>query len=284
MPKVRLGQYVLGIEGLALLRQWLVRDSSEVRERLDELVRLVEARDEGLAALELDVPVLDSTPGYAQWAPTYDETPNPLVRVEEPVVRSLIDPIPPGTALDAGCGTGRHSAYLASRGFSVLGTDSSPEMLERARSNCPSGEFRVGDLHSLPFDSERAELVVCALTLTHCEELSGPVRELTRVMAPGGHLLVSDLHPFSAAFGGQAIFQREDGSYGVVQGRLHPHGEYVDAFLRAGLEVQACHEPTWGEEEVRILGGPLFDLAPDGFRAALLGLPGAVVWRLRKPD
>jgi trans-aconitate methyltransferase len=65
-------------------------------------------------------------------------------------VREILDGLPRGVALDAACGTGRHSAYLQSLGHTVIGVDSSPAMLERACAKLPDGEFHEAELHDLP--------------------------------------------------------------------------------------------------------------------------------------
>ena len=53
--------------------------------------------------------------------------------MEEPVVRQILAAFPAGRALDAACGTGRHADFLARRGHQVIGVDSSPDMLTKAR-------------------------------------------------------------------------------------------------------------------------------------------------------
>ncbi len=88
--------------------------------------------------------------GYRRWAATYDEPRNGLFDADEPVMHEIIDALPPGDALDAACGTGRYAGYLAGRGHRVVGVDSSPDMLEQARSRVPSGAFLLGDLNRLP--------------------------------------------------------------------------------------------------------------------------------------
>lgn len=50
------------------------------------------------------------------------------------------------TLVDVGCGSGRHTAFLAERGFHILGIDTSAEMLEVARRRAPQLEFELGDL------------------------------------------------------------------------------------------------------------------------------------------
>jgi trans-aconitate methyltransferase len=72
--------------------------------------------------------------GYRIWSATYDQPGNGIFAYEEPLVHEIIDPLAPGAAVDAAaCDTGRHAEYLTARGHQVIGADSSPEMLTRAR-------------------------------------------------------------------------------------------------------------------------------------------------------
>lgn len=89
----------------------------------------------------------DIPAAYRGWSATYDEPRNSLFDCDEPVMHEVLDLLPVGTVLDAACGTGRWSAHLAARGYRVLGVDSSPEMLDRARARVPDGVFLPGDLH-----------------------------------------------------------------------------------------------------------------------------------------
>src|SRR5215469_17041472 len=72
---------------------------------------------------QLDIPNMDVESGYGLWADTCDDFHNPLIAVEGPIIRQLIDSIPPGRALDAACGTGRYARYLSERGHAVSGVD-----------------------------------------------------------------------------------------------------------------------------------------------------------------
>ena len=123
---------------------------------------------------------------------SYDEQPNQLLEIEQPIVREILDGLPIGVALDAACGTGRHAAYLASLGHAVIGVDSSPGMLARAREKVPQGEFHEAELHQLPLEDDSVDLVVCAIALVHLADIEGPFREFARVLRPGGHLVVSN--------------------------------------------------------------------------------------------
>ncbi len=132
MGRARLGEYLFGIQGLALIRTWMTSDARASAKRVDEIGKVYAEVNEGLPSVVLDLPELEVRPGYGAWASTYDYLPNPLIQLEEPSVRALIDRSPPGRALDAACGTGRHTEYLRSRGHTVIGVDAMPAMLEKS--------------------------------------------------------------------------------------------------------------------------------------------------------
>jgi SAM-dependent methyltransferase len=280
MARVRPLHYLLGAEGVALLRSWRAGDAAAGVRRTTELTDLLARGD--LLATELDLPELDAATGYAGWAPTYDDLPNPLILVEEPAVRALVDEAPPGRALDAACGTGRHAAYLRRCGHEVVAVDASPAMLDKARARLPEADCRLGDLTSLPLASASVDLAVCALALSHLPDLIPPLAELARVVRPGGRVIVSDFHPLNVYLGGAALFPRSDAGFAVVRSYEHDCGDYVSAARAAHLEIEHCLEPKWTPAHAELMAGPLFALAPDAFRTAFVGLPGAIIWSLRR--
>ena len=79
-----------------------------------------------------------------------------------------------------------------------------------------SPTFRDGDLSALPLEPASVDLVVCALALEHVADLGRAIAELSRVLRPGGHMVLSGLHPAAAALGGAAYFQDAAGGAGVV--------------------------------------------------------------------
>jgi len=182
--------------------------------------------------------------GYAAWAETYDQPGNTTKALEEPVVSELTDHLPIGTVLDAGCGTGRHAARLLAAGHEVIGVDSSPEMLAVARAKLPGADLREGALEALPLDDASVTGCVCALALSHLPRLAPAVRELGRVLTPGGRLIVSNPHPFATAvLGRRATYVDRDGMRWTIPEYAHMPSDYVEAFTAAGLTIRRCVEP-----------------------------------------
>lgn len=203
---VRLGEFVLGVEGLAILRNLLVGDPERIRARVDEILRMTSVLDEPPLSLGMEVRDSELRAGYALWSRTYDSVSNPLIAVEEPVVRSLLREAPPGgAALDAAAGTGRHAIWLRERGHRVVALDLTVEMLRQARAKDEALPVAAADLVRLPLRDACIDLAVCSLALSHCEDLAKPVAELARVVRPGGHIVVSDIHPLALLLGGHAL-------------------------------------------------------------------------------
>jgi SAM-dependent methyltransferase len=274
---LRLGEFLVGVEGIALMRH-LFEEDAVVSRRIEEIRHIVSGGDE-VYELGVDVPTVDSRRGYERWSQTYDSPGNPLIEVEQAVVWSILETIEPGAALDAACGSGRHAARLVDLDHRVVGVDSSPEMLEIAKASLPQSVFHEGDLASLPLESATFDLVVCALALEHVQDLRAAVEELTRVLRPGGRMVLSDLHPAAVALGGVAYFQDAKGGAGVVRGFGHLHGDFLSAFRDVGLVVRQCLEPRFGPSEAA-MQGPASQFIPDAAAAAYIGLPGALIWDL----
>ena len=274
---LRLGEFLLGVEGMALMRHLFDTDAA-AEARIEEIRRIVSG-DDGVYQLGVDVPVVDTLGGYPRWSQTYDNPGNPLVQLEQPVVWSILEAISPGVALDAACGTGRHARHLVELGHGVVGVDASPEMLARARESLPEAVLREGDLNSLPLESASVDVVVSALGVEHVEDLDQAIRELSRVLRTGGRMVLSDLHPAAVALGGVAYFQDAGGGAGVVRGYGHLHGDYLRAFKQAGLVIRQVLEPRLGPSEAA-LQGPASSFIPDAAEAAYVGVPGALIWDL----
>ena len=98
-----------------------------------------------------------------------------------------------GEVLEVAVGTGRNLAYYPSEAR-VAGVDLSPEMLERARRRAAAlgrpADLRVGDAERLDFEDRSFDTVVFTLALCSIPDDRAAVREATRVLRPGGRLVV----------------------------------------------------------------------------------------------
>jgi SAM-dependent methyltransferase len=97
--------------------------------------------------------------------------------------------------LDAGCGNGRYSRFLlkhADLDARITAFDLSPKMLHRARRRLSSDRvtFAIADLTRLPYADGRFDAAVCGWVLEHLPDPRLGLRELARVLRPGGRLLL----------------------------------------------------------------------------------------------
>jgi ubiquinone/menaquinone biosynthesis C-methylase UbiE len=181
---------------------------------------------------------------YDAWSDTYDESPNPLIAIEEIVVRSLLRTIEFNRVLDAATGTGRYAIYLAEHGKQVSAMDDNEKMLVVAKRKSLarrlSIDFRLENISKLSFEDSSFDLAICALAFSHVKELDLPCRELFRVLKRGGHLIVSDLHPQIQATMGPEHKELIEGEERFFP-TYHPHvDDYLTAVKQAGAELIAA--------------------------------------------
>lgn len=109
--------------------------------------------------------------------------------------RTFVDLRGDERALDAGTGTGALALALAPLVREVIGVDRSPELLAEARrqsQGVANVSFVEGDITKLAFDDGAFDLACCARTLHHVPRPERVFAELTRVLRPGGRLVVID--------------------------------------------------------------------------------------------
>jgi SAM-dependent methyltransferase len=98
-----------------------------------------------------------------------------------------------GPACDMGCGPGHVARYLHEQGVRISGVDLSAELVARARNLTPAVEFRQGDMMALDVPDGTWAGVVAFYSIIHIPraDLVRALRELRRVLRPGGSLLLS---------------------------------------------------------------------------------------------
>ena len=118
----------------------------------------------------------------------------------EQAITALLEPHAGLGVLDVGTGTGADAlqvAELVAPGGHVVGIDHSPDMIDEARQRASSSElpieFRRGDAHALDFADASFDRCRCDRVLSHVSDPQTAVREMARVVRPGGLVVASDL-------------------------------------------------------------------------------------------
>lgn len=211
---------------------------------------------------------LDTEAGYDRWAEVYDKDGNPLMTLEEPLLRAWLDGARGRRVADVGSGTGRYATWLAQRGAVVDAYDFSEQMAAKALAK-PGADLVNWVRHDLtlplPVDEATYDTIVFALVAEHVENLSVCWQEFARVLKPGGRVVFSALHPAMNLMGISARFFTPDGGQEVrVAGFCHSVSDYVMPVLRSGFKIEEMVERKVDEELAAIspraekyLGWPL---------------------------
>jgi demethylmenaquinone methyltransferase / 2-methoxy-6-polyprenyl-1,4-benzoquinol methylase len=102
--------------------------------------------------------------------------------------RAMVAGIEPGRVLDVACGTGLVTRELVRRGCSVVGLDQSPDMLAEAQRRLPAVQFVAGEAERLPFADREFDALTFTYLLRYVDDRLGTMRELARVVRPGGRI------------------------------------------------------------------------------------------------
>ena len=110
--------------------------------------------------------------------------------------------------LDLGCGTGKHSIYLAKKGFLVFATDVSPTGINIARQKAESQglrniHFKRHDMRRIPFADSSFDAVICTWAIYHgtLEQIQKTIREIYRVLRSNGTVITDFLSVDTESYG-----------------------------------------------------------------------------------
>lgn len=150
-------------------------------------------------------------------------------------------------ALDVACGPGIVVEALGKRGGDVVGCDVTPAMLAKAAARAAAAglrntHFLPGRAEALPFENECFDAVVSRSALHHFADPSAAIREMARVVRPGGRVVTVDV---------TSAEMREDGdlhnALEIIRDPSHvrmlPRTELHHILADAGLHVE--HAVTW---------------------------------------
>jgi SAM-dependent methyltransferase len=163
---------------------------------------------------------------------------------DKPLDRALLDRLADsvrglGPICDMGCGPGHVARYLADRGVEVFGIDLSPAMVEHALQLNPGINFRQGNMLTLEDEPESCGGIAAFYSIIHIprEEMADALRELKRVLRPGGVLLL-------AFHLGRETIHRDEwwGEEVSIDFRLFEADEMTNYLKTAGFEIEETIE------------------------------------------
>jgi ArsR family transcriptional regulator len=155
-------------------------------------------------------------------------------RTWEALAGGVIGLLELGDVLDAGAGDGATAQLLAPRARSITCVDVSATLVEAARvrlAGHANARCEVADVHDLPFERASFDQVLLLNVLPFLKQPGGALVEATRVLRPGGRLVVVTL--------------AEHEHMGVTSAYGHVHAGFSPGALRrllgkAGLSIEAC--------------------------------------------
>lgn len=198
--------------------------------------------------------------------------------------------------IDVGCGEGQVARALAAQGAHVLGVDPVARHVDLARERGGGPEYQLGVATQLPANDGEFDAAIACLVFEHIDDLDGAVREISRVLAPGGLFAFFLNHPLLQTPGSGWIDDHmvdppeqywrigpylvststdEEVEKGVFVRFVHrPLSAYVNCLADNGLVLERMIEPS--PPDGFIARAPEYELAHT--------VPRLLYLRLRKSD
>jgi malonyl-CoA O-methyltransferase len=183
---------------------------------------------------------------YERWAPLYPAVPhNPLMQSEQAAMLARLPAVKGRRVLDLACGSGRYARHVHALGAArIVALDFSLAMLRQVAIGAPLR----GELDALPLGDAQFDLVISGLALGHASDLSRCMREIARVLAPGGTLLYSDFHPAALQRGQTRSFRDAHGERLTLPPAQFDREAHLSAIRASALELVEIFEPRAGIE------------------------------------
>jgi len=145
--------------------------------------------------------------------------------------------------LDVACGPGIVVEALARAAGEVVGCDITPEMLDKARNRCAAAGltnvgFVPGRAEALPFEDASFDAVVSRSAVHHFPDPAAALREMARVVKPGGRVITVDVQS-AESVEDAALHNALETLRDPSHVRMLPKSELKGALSRAGLVVES---------------------------------------------
>lgn len=169
--------------------------------------------------------------------------------------------------LDAGCGEGRFCRMLSERGAITTGIDLTEPLIQEAQRRHPEGRYEVGNAEALPYQDASFDLVISYIVLLDIDDFRTAIREMARVLKPGGKAVVSNLQSFVTTKetpwiedeAGNRLHIAVDNYNDEIRMAVEwlgisiinyhrPLNFYVNAFLQSGFQLEKFLEPIPSKE------------------------------------
>lgn len=190
----------------------------------------------------MERPEIDAWETHAQWwqdgftdgaDPEYEEQIVPIVRAAFADAQRV---------LDVGAGEGQLARVVAEGGARVDGVDPSAAQLRTANARGGGVEYHHATADAMPFEDATFDGVLACLVFEHITDLEPAMREVGRVLAPGGRFLLILNHPLLQAPGSGWI---DDQILGEQYWRIGPYlpEDIRDETLDKGVTLPFVHRP-----------------------------------------
>jgi ubiquinone/menaquinone biosynthesis C-methylase UbiE len=186
----------------------------------------------------------DVQQAYNSWAQQYDSNENKTRDLEAKSLRETLASLTFENCLEIGCGTGKNTVWLMQKAATVTAVDLSEEMLAKAKEKIttPNVTFVQADITKpWAFATKPYDLIGFSLVLEHIELLQPVLGKAAAVLKPGGHLYISELHPFKQYNGSKARFDTAEGTE-VVTCFNHHITDFTDAAKMNGFVLVSLSE------------------------------------------
>jgi ubiquinone/menaquinone biosynthesis C-methylase UbiE len=196
---------------------------------------------------------LDARTAYDLWAEDYSTVMNPIKLLSDHFVRSVVIPSS-RCVVDIGCGTGDHFYWAIQNGAGhVIGIDASEGMLRRTkRSQGHPIDLIRAHAECLPIASAAADVIICTLVAGHFSEFDQVIEEMSRILCPGAHLVMTDFHYEAARRGERRTFVTRGRVY-TIEHTIHDEHRYRQALANGGFTIQRIENLMYQERPV-VLG------------------------------